>query len=204
MIGQRLECMSTWLEDVRKRKKPRVVIYIIVGRNATKVIELLVFDSHTHSKFTVKRHFIMCWRLVLLIGILKKNQPLLVFVFERKNCLRGFSVVRAVQLPHAEDTCSFPQFLVSTNVTDGWCILQKCLAACESVVSFPVPSVLCVRHTLRPGRPVFPSFCSAAWLGMHFLFTTLWSEQCMKRGATGPFITAAVWLISKSRGDQNM
>lgn len=76
MIGQRLECMSTRLEDVKKREKwltPRVVIYIIVGRNATKVIELLVFDSHTHYKFTVKRHIIMCWRLVLLIGILKKN-----------------------------------------------------------------------------------------------------------------------------------
>lgn len=43
--------MSTWLEDVKKRDKwptPRVVIHIIVGKNATKVIELLVFDSHAH------------------------------------------------------------------------------------------------------------------------------------------------------------
>lgn len=114
--------MSTWLEDVRKKEKPRVIIYIIVGRNATKVIELLVFDSHTHSKFTVKRHFIMCWRLVLLIGILKKNKPLSVFVFERKNRLRGFSVVRAVQLPHAEDKIMLVSSVSGRHKCDRWMV----------------------------------------------------------------------------------
>lgn len=40
--------------------------------------------------------------------------------FSKEKFLKGFSVVRAVQSPHAEDkSCLLPQFLVDTNVTDG-------------------------------------------------------------------------------------
>lgn len=136
--------MSTWLEDVRKREKPRVVIYIIVGRN-----EFLLFDSHTHSKFTVKRPIIMCWRLVLLIGILKKNKKSSISLcFERKNCLRGFSVVRAVQLLHAEDTIMLISSVSGRHKCDRWMVhtpevprsMQRC-----SVISCSI-CTLCQAH----------------------------------------------------------
>lgn len=41
MIGQRLECMSTWFEDVRKREDrpaPRVIMYI--------TLDLFEFDLY--------------------------------------------------------------------------------------------------------------------------------------------------------------
>lgn len=79
-------------------------------------------------------------------------------------------------------------FLVDMNVTDGSRILQKCLAACESVVSFPGSICSAVTSTLEPvflRGFFFTYFAGQVGSGYIFFIYNCVGEQCIKSGATG-------------------
>lgn len=62
-------------------------------------------------------------------------------------------------------------------MTDGSGGLQKCLTACENVVSFPGSICSAITSTLEPGTEyfskVFDIFCWVGRLRIHFLFITV-------------------------------
>lgn len=91
------------------------------GGNATKVNvyqELLVSDFHTLEDYSEKtQHVLVSCALDMIIFFFFIPISL---CFSKDKFLKGFSVFRAVQFPHAEDkSCLLPQFPVDTNVTDG-------------------------------------------------------------------------------------
>lgn len=107
-----------------------------------------VWFTHSLKIHCIKAHHHVLASCALSRNSKKKKKLLLVFVFQRKNCLRGFSVVRAVQLLHAEDKIMLVSSVSGCHKCDRWMVhtpeVPRSMWKC-CVISCPI-CTLCQAH----------------------------------------------------------
>lgn len=207
MRGQPLECLSTWLEDVRKWERGRAWQRSEPDRvwgkcNQSRCLPAVTSACCAHSKRLRWRGTSSCVCVLCLDALFFLN-PYWHLFFKRKHFFGGFQ-------GWSVSTCWGSVMLASSislrYIYDRWVVhypeVPRGMWKCP-VISWSIYIVSCASHG-RKELGLFFFVYFAQLLGSGFLIYNPMERAVHKAWCQGRFITATVWLISKSRGDENM